>query len=234
MIVNKFLRITQLSALFYFSAIVLFVPYLLAQSHHITNNTGPNIPCRFEPEYYRIKSDKTDPRVAYIEITPKMKIGGDFSVHELCLDIAQQTEDAHVIFDRKHGFFHVFYDGPSTGDAIAYFAGTNKSPGIMLYVTRFLDDWQTGVFAYRNNKWENVTAQYLGPFHLGKKDYIIVPQYGRSARVLTYDGKQFHHKMWLTWDGTKFTASTAKKMPGWRCPDSYRYFDSSERRQYCQ
>ncbi|HET6421163.1 MAG TPA: hypothetical protein VFG19_13465, partial [Geobacteraceae bacterium] len=60
------------------------------------------------------------------------------------------------------------------------------------------------------------------------------PQYGRTARVLTFDGARFHHKLWLTWDGTKFTASTARKMPGWRCPDSYRYFSPSERKQYCQ
>jgi hypothetical protein len=43
----------------------------------------------------------------------------------------------------------------------------------------------------------------------------MAPQYGRTARVLTFNDQsyRFRHKMWLTWDGTKFTASIVKKCP---------------------
>jgi hypothetical protein len=230
----KIFGIIQLSAVCYMMVNLLFAPVVFADGHPIKNYIGPHTLCRFESEYHRIKFDKTDPRVAYIDITPLMKMGGDFSFRELCLDISQQTEDSHVIFDRHRGFFQIFFEDLTTTDAIAYFAGHNKSPGVMLYVTRYLDYWRTGVFAYRNNKWKNFTNEYLGRFHLSKDDYIIVPQYGRTARVLSYDGVHFHHKLWLTWDGTKFTASTARKMPGWHCPDAYLDFDPPARREYCR
>jgi hypothetical protein len=230
---NAFLKL-KISMLFLTMTLILFTFNLFARSdsHDITY---PERPCTFEKEYNGVKHNKTDPRVAYIDLTPIVKSGvANVSFYALCCEVSQQTEDAHAVFDRNHGFFQIFYEDPLITDAIAYFNGIAKSSGVMLYVTRDDTDWQSYVFMFSNNKWHDVTTQYLGPFHLGKKDYIVVPQYGRSARVLTYDGKRFHHKMWLTWDGTKFNASTAKKMPGWRCPDSYRYFAPSERAQYCQ
>lgn len=211
-------------------------PSLPGIEHYAIRKINENAPCKFENEYRRIKSKKTDPRVAFIDLHPLVHKGeAPLGFDGLCSVVSQQSEDGVVVFDRNHAFLHLLFgDQAIVGDAITYFSSSTRSFGVMLYVTRYEEDWSAYVFEFRNNKWIDVTAQYLGPFHLGKKDYIVAPQYGRTARVLTYDGKQFHHKMWLTWDGTKFNASSAKKVPGWRCPDSYRYFSPSERRQYCQ
>ena len=196
-----------------------------------------NAPCTFASEYRRIKNKKSDPRVAFIELRNLVHAEFDplpFDFSDLCKVISEQTEDGVVFYDGSRAFFQVIWGESEVNEAVTYFSDRANTPGVVLYVNRVDTIYRAFVFTYADNRWHDVTAQYLGPFHLGKKDYIVVPQYGRTARVLTYDGKQFHHKMWLTWDGTKFNASTAKKMPGWRCPDSYRYFAPSERRQYCQ
>ena len=212
-------------------------PKGLPTDHFAIRKLDEHAPCRFVSEYRRIRSNKTDPRIAYIDLSPVVHAGEatDGNFNSLCKDIAQQTEDGVVFFDRNNAFLQLIWgDEGIVNDAIAYFSGPSKSPGVILYVTRRDIDWRPYVFEYRNDKWKDVTNKYLGPFRLNKSDYIVVPQYGRTARVLTHDGMRFHHKLWLTWDGTKFVASTAKKVPGWRCPDSYRYFDPSERRQYCR
>jgi len=211
-------------------------PGIPGVDHYAIRKIKENEPCKFEREYYRIRSKKSDPRVAFIDLHPIVHKGeAPLGFQDLCDAISEQSEDGVVVFDQQRAFLHLLFGDEATiSDAIAYFSSKSNSPGIILYVTRIDIDWQAFVFEYRNNKWKDVTAQYLGPFHLGKHDYIVVPQYGRTARVLTFDGARFHHKLWLTWDGTKFTASTARKMPGWRCPDSYRYFSPSERKQYCQ
>jgi hypothetical protein len=193
-------------------------------------------PCKFASVYQRIKSKKSDPRVAYIELYNLVHANeAPSSFYSLCTSISEQAEDNVVVYDRAHAFLHILWgDEADINDAVAYFSSTTKTPGIILFVTRYAEDWRAFVFIYEHKKWNDVTAKYLGQLQLGKRDYIVVPQYGHSARVLSYHGNRFHHKMWLTWDGKKFTPSTAKKMPGWRCPDSYRYFAPSERKQYCQ
>jgi len=201
----------------------------------IVRKVDPNARCTFAPEYLRIKNKKNDTRVAFIELHSLVHADEPpFDFTDLCKVISEQTEDGVVYYDRSNGFFQVMWGEPVFNEAVAYFSGASNTPGVILYVNRADETWRAFVFAYRNNKWKDVTTLYLGPFRLGRKDYIVVPQYGRSARVITFDGKRFHHKLWLTWNGTKFTASTAKEMPGWRCPDSYPYFAPSERSQYCK
>jgi hypothetical protein len=211
-------------------------PGLHGVDHYAIRKIDESEPCKFEREYYRIRSKKSDPRVAFIDLHPLVHKGeAPLDFQDLCAAVSQQSEDGVVVFDRRHAFLHLLFgDEATVSDAITYFSGPSKSPGVILYVTRRDIDWRSYIFEYRNNKWKDVTDQYLGPFHLGKKDYVVAPQYGRTARVLTFDGTRFHHKLWLTWDGTKFTASTTRKIPGWRCPDSYRYFAPSEREQYCR
>jgi hypothetical protein len=219
------------------------IPLLYAQMpkglpglpYYAVRKDKPNLPCTFEPVYKRIKSNKTDPRVAFIDLYPIIHANeAPVGFYGLCTAISQQGEDNLVVFDKVHAFLHILWGDPTISQTITYFSGTHKLTGVILSVTRFEDDWHSYVFEYRDSKWYDVTKRYLGPFNLSREDYIVVPQYGRTARVLTFDGMRFRHKLWLTWDGTKFTASTARKMPGWRCPDSYRYFDPSERKQYCQ
>ncbi len=203
----------------------------------IVRKVDPNARCTFASEYLHIQNKKNDPRVAFIELHSLVHADEPtFDFSDLCKVISKQTEDGVVFFDRSRGFFQVIWGEPVFNEAIAYFSGASNTPGVMLYVNRADEIWRAFVFAYRNNKWQDVTRQYLGPFHLGKKDYIVVPQYGRTARVLTFGeaSNRFHHKMWLTWDGTKFMASTAKNIPGWKCPDSYQYFPPAERGQYCR
>ena len=61
---------------------------------------------------------------------------------------------------------------------------------------RFDDQFQPFVFAYRDDEWRNVTKDYLGAFHLAPNDYIVVPQYSRTARVLTFNSdKQTFHQV---------------------------------------
>ncbi len=195
-------------------------------------------PCTFAPVYQHVKSNKSDPRVAYIELYNLVHTNeAPSSFYSLCTAISEQAEDNVVVYDRAHAFLHILWgDEGDISDAVTYFSSTTRTAGIILFVTRYAEDWRAFVFAYGNNKWKDVTAQYLGPFHLGKKDYVVVPQYGRTARVLTFNeaSNRFHHKMWLTWNGVKFVASIAKKMPGWKCPDSYKYFAPTERAQYCR
>lgn len=245
------MRKPHLTVLFFTAAFIFFqcevsarmlqnLPDLPGESHKPVRKVNRKAPCAFEREYQRIKSQKSDPRVAFIELFPVVHAGEatDFDFESLCKCITQQREDNVTVLDRTNGYLQIFWDDEQVNDAIAYFSGPAGSPGVILYVTRSLDSWRAFVFIYRDKKWQDVTARYLGQFNLSEKDYIVAPQYGRTARVITFDDKtnRFHHKLWLTWDGTKFNASSAKKMPGWHCPDTYyRYFGPAEyRQQYCQ
>lgn len=214
------------------------IQQLPGESHKPIRRVDPKAACTFEQEYLRIKSKKSDPRVVYIDLFAIVHAGQatDFNFESLCKDISEQHGSNIAVFDRGNGFLQLFWDDEEVNDAIAFFSGSTGSPSVILYVTRLFDTWRAFVFSYQNNNWRNVTDQYLGEFHLSEKDYVIVPQYSRTARVLTFDetNNRFHHKLWLTWDGAKFLASTAKKNPGWRCPDSYQYFAPTERGQYCR
>ena len=195
----------------------------------------PEPPCSFAPEYHRIQSNKSDPRVAFMEIKLVITPGSEESdLYGLCAEVSGQTPDTVPLFDRAHGYMQLLTEGEPevANEAIAYFSTPNDS-GVMLYAEMFDTKFQSFVMAYRDKRWEDVTAQYLGPFHITKKDYIIVPQYGRTARVLTYDGDRYKHKLWLTWTGTKFEEAPGKPA-GWRCPDGYRYFRAEDRAQLCQ
>ena len=155
---------------------------------------------------------------------------------DLCLIISDQTEDTNAFFDKAREFLHIIWGESSVNEALSYFAGASSTPGVILYMKRYGSEFQPFVFAYRNDEWRDLTKDYLGPFHLAPNDYIVVPQYGRTARVLTFDPEKqtFHHKLWLHWTGLKFEAETAKPKD-WRCPDSYsRYFTPEDRRQCCE
>jgi hypothetical protein len=196
----------------------------------------PNEPCRFAAEYQKIKANKADPRVAYVE-TEAIVAAGEAQVgfDGQCRVISQQTEDGIVVFDRLRGFLHIFAGDAKINTALAYFAGAKGSPGVTLYVKRWDDEWKTFVLAWSDGKWRNVTEQYLGPLKLDPQDYLVAPQYGRTIRVLRWDGARFRHQRWLTWDGRSFQPLDEKTgRATWRCPESYRYFDPADRAAYCQ
>jgi len=208
----------------------------------IVRKVNPNAPCKFAPEYKLIQGNKTDPRVAYIELAKFVNDDQPLTFRYLCDVIAEQTEDTHVLFDKARGFLQLVTGQELVNDALAYFSGTKSNPGVVLYVKRSDTEFHSFVFTYADQKWQNVTERYLGHLHLQKYDYIVVPQYGVTARVLTIDPKadpdaeagKFHHKMWLRWDGEKFQ-KVSEKPADWRCPDTYsRYFDANARSQYCR
>ncbi len=198
-------------------------------------DVDPNAPCTFGPIFERISEHKSDPRTAFIEVSPFVHTDFPLKFDNLCRMISDQTEDTRAVFDSAHGFLHIVWGEPMMNEALAYFAGGSNKPGVVLYMKRFDTDFHPFVFAYRNQQWHDVTKEYLGSLNLTNKDYIVVPQYGRTARILTYDDNTstFHHKLWLHWNGAQFEPQTAKPKD-WRCPDSYRYFPAQERHQFCQ
>jgi hypothetical protein len=207
----------------------------------IIRHTDPNAACKFAAEYKLIEGNKNDPRVAYIELDKFVSPENESTFSSLCDTISGQTEDTHVLFDKAHGFLHLVTGQEVVNSALAYFAGGAGKPGVILYVKRFDTDFHSFVFTYADRKWQNVTERYLGPLHLQKNDFIIVPQYGRTARVLAIDPKadpdtaagKFHQKLWIRWTGDKF--EPAAKPADWRCPDSYnRFFPAADRAQYCR
>jgi hypothetical protein len=209
---------------------------LPGRDSYAIRKVNPNEPCRFAAEYQKIKADKTDPRVAYIETesivaADEAQVGFDGQ----CRVISQQTEDGIVVFDRLRGFLHIFAGDAKINTALAYFAGAKGSPGVTLYVNRWDDDWKIFVLAWIDGKWRDVTANYLGPLNLAPEDYLVAPQYGRTIRVLRRDGDRFRHQRWLTWDGRSFQPLDEKTgRSTWRCPESYRYFHPADRAVYCR
>lgn len=207
-------------------------PGLPNRDSYAIREVDPAAPCRFEAEYRKIRAQKSDPRVAYLELEELAvpdkddRIGFDAR----CKQIAEQTEDGLTIYDRSRGYLHLIFGSPSISVSLAYFA-----PGVILYVSRWDEEWRSFAFAWRDGKWLDVTKEYLGMLNLRTDDLLIVPQYGRTLRVLTRTGDAFKHRQWLTWDGRRFQALDAKTgRATWRCPDSFRYFESTERAQYCR
>jgi hypothetical protein len=202
-------------------------PGLPNRDSYAIRKIDPSAPCRFEGEYRKIRSQKTDPRVAFLELEDFVVADKDERVgfEARCKQLAEQTEDGIVVFDKARGYLHLVFGSPVISTSLAYF-----SPGVMLYVSRADDEWNAFAFAWRDGKWVDVTKEYLGPLNLASDDLLILPQYGRTLRVLN----AFRHKQWLTWDGKRFKPLDAKTGKAtWRCPDGLRYFEPKQRAQYC-
>jgi hypothetical protein len=139
-----------------------------------------------------------------------------------CKIISNQTEEITSFFDPARGYLQAIGGESSVNEALAYFSHSDKKSGIVLYVKRSFEESRSFVFTHVNGSWRDVTANYLGPLPLAKDDYIVVPQYGRTARILTFDAadSQLHHKLWIRWDGTRFQP-TSVAPSDWRCPDVY-------------
>lgn len=211
-------------------------PGLEGRDSYAIRTINMSEPCRFDAEYRRIEANKSDPRVAYIEGEPV--VGRDDEAQGIdvrCRAISEQFEDNITFFDQKNGYLHLVFGAPVIADTLAYFAGNTPEDSVMLYTARWDDEWQTYAMQFRDGRWQSVGDRYLRPLHIESSDLVILPQFGRTFRVLHWDGERFIHKNWLTWTGTEFsliTAETAKK--SWRCPESIRYFEPEERAQYCE
>jgi len=213
-------------------------PGLPGRDSYAIRKVDPKAPCRFAGEYKKVQGNKTDPRVAYIEVEKLTLEAGDEpdGMSARCKEIAEQTEDGIAVFDAARGYLQLIAGSPVINTTLAYFApAAGKGYGVMLYVARWDDDWKTFVFAWRDGAWRDATKEYLGPLGLGKDDLPLPPQYGRTMRVLTKDGETFRHKQWLRWDGGKFVVEKAGAgKAAWRCPDGIRYFEAGERKVYCR
>lgn len=232
------------------AAAALSTTLILAQSHPVKEappnanddeltirHDNPNVPCRFAPIYAKIKQNKNDPRVAFLELADYVDPGSDMKFKDRCRQLTNQNEEYEAFFDKAHAFLLITLGaGPGADESLAFFAGVSPKPGIMLYSSR--TEFKHFVFVYRDQKWQDATKHYLAAFNLGPNDHIIVPQYGRTARVLTYDANapaHFQHKLWLHWTGTKFEPQT-EKPKDWRCPDAYtpKLFDPTDLQAFCR
>ena len=77
------------------------------------SDVDPDAPCQFGPVYERISEDKSDPRVAFIEVSPFVHVSPKQSFRDLCHEISDQSLDTHALFDKARGFL------PLTGAATA-------------------------------------------------------------------------------------------------------------------
>lgn len=207
-------------------------PGLPGRDSYGIRKIDPSKPCRFEAEYRKIRAQKSDPRVAYLELEELAVPDKDERIgfEARCKQVAEQTEDGITTFDKARGYLHLIFGSPVVSTSVVSFA-----PGVILYVSRFDDEWKTFAFAWRDNRWLDVTGEYLGPLKLRATDLLLLPQYGRTIRVLTRSGESFRHKQWLTWDGRQFKTLDAQLGKAtWRCPDSFRYFEPNDRVQYCR
>lgn len=194
-------------------------------------------PCRFRSEYEKLKNNKKDPRVAYLETGSLLN--GDVHASALesrCLSLAQQNEDTIAYFDGKNGFLQLIHGEPFINESLAYFSGKAGAYGVMLYVSRDDDEWTIAALQYREGKWSNESAKFIAPLGLIATDALLVPQYGRTLRVMSRGDSGFHHKAWLTWNGSAFVPlkKTTAADAGWRCPASYQSFDARDRQSFCQ
>lgn len=207
---------------------------LPGRDSYAVREANPDEPCRFAAEYQRIRSNKSDPRVAYVEVEELVQ-EEPLGFAARCRQISEQTEDGLTVFDRARGFLHLIFGEPRIGTALTYFAGTGKQFGVMLYSKRWDTEFETRALVWRDGAWQDVSSQLLAPLRLAANDYVIAPQYGRTFRVLRWDGDTFRHRGWFTWTGTKFApVADGAARKSWRCPDSFRYFEPAARRIYCQ
>jgi hypothetical protein len=181
-------------------------------------------PCRFAAEYERVKGNKRDPRVAFVEIGEKLEGETGLDFDAFCRLVSDQAEDSIATYDAKNGFFQMMTGRADVNWAVASFGG---QPGVVMLVKREAGEWRTWVFEFVGGQWQDVTARLWKSKH-----YPLLPQYGRTIRLLQGIAvERPRHAGWLSWNGKAFvTASGA----GWRCPDSYRYFAPSERAAYCR
>ncbi len=232
-------------------AIVVIVAssHLSAQRKHL-KQVGPNDairkidnkPCSFETTYHQIRNDKTDPRVALMDnwsiVLPDFSGSAAEGSAHVCSLISNQTEENIAVFDAKNKFMHILValEPYLTNDAITYFAGKDGRPGIMIYASGGSAPFRTVALTYQNGKWQDVTQKYLGAFKLTSDNFLVLPQYGRTARILSQDNEEhFHHKGWITWNGEKFEFSSAKTHPGWQCPETYPdYFAPDREAEICR
>lgn len=199
-----------------------------------------SVPCRFAAEYQRIKSDKSDPRVAYIEnyaIWHAQEAKDDENAawdpfQEACKDVARQSTGTTTFFDAAHKYLQIYTSegGNVYSEAVTYFAGMRGHEGVILRSQDDADHFSANVLVFRGGKWLDVTADYFSSLKLDHADFIVAPQFGRGARVLHFEQRtaSFSPKGWLIWNGETFEFSTAKSFAGWRCPDTSAKFFTSE------
>ena len=113
-------------------------PGLPGIEHYAIRRIDEKARCKFEPVYRSIRANKTDPRVAYIELFPLVHANeADVGFYGLCKAVSQQAEDNVVVYDRSHAFLHILWgEEANISDAITYFSGLAPSPGVILFVTR--------------------------------------------------------------------------------------------------
>lgn len=211
-------------------------PGLAGRDSYAIRKVDPKAPCRFAAEYERIKGTKTDPRVAYIEADALVAGEDDpLGFEARCRQLSGQTEDGIVFHDRPRGFLHLIFGSPRINTQVAYFAGTGGAHGVMLYVARWDDESKAYALGFRGGQWRDVTAEFLGPLRLQPEELLLLPQYGRTVRVLKHKDDGLVHSRYLSWNGRALVALPAKTgKASWRCPETYRYWEPAERAVYCR
>lgn len=196
-------------------------------------DVDPNAACTFAPVFQRISDNKQDPRVAFVELSRFVHVDNPMKFENLCEMISDQTSDTNAVFDKARGYLQIVWGSGEMSEALAYFGGAGRTPGVFLYTQT--EGVHAMVFAYREQEWRDVTKEYLGDFHLGQDDFVVAPQYGRTARVLSFaaDTHELRHKFWLRWDGVRFLEEKVRPKD-WRCPDGFRHYPARERREYCE
>lgn len=183
--------------------------------------------CRFAADYAKAKSNKQDPRVAFVEIATLLEGEGGLGFDDFCRLVSDQAEDSIATYDAKNGFFQVMTGRADINWAVAAFSGTPGQPGIIMLVRREAEDWQTWIYRHSGGQWQNLTAQLWKSPH-----YPVLPQYGRTIRLMRgLADNQPRPAGWLTWNGQRFVPASSAS---WRCPDSYRYFEPARRAPYCR
>lgn len=181
-------------------------------------------PCGFSAEYERVKSNKRDPRVAFVELGVKLEGETGLDFEAFCRLVSDQAEDSVATYDAKNGFFQVMMGRADVNWAVASFSG---KPDITMLVKREGSEWQSWVFQFSAGQWTDVTAKFWK-----SKQYPLLPQYGRTIRLMQGLADQKPRPIgWLTWNGKEFVKGSGA---GWRCPDSYQYFEPAQRLRYCK
>ncbi len=184
----------------------------------------PGTPCRFASELARVKNNKGDARVAFVELSVKIEAETGLEEDAFCRLVSDQAEDSVATFDGKNGFFQVMTGSADVNRAVAVFGGPG---GVVLYVKRHGPEWTTWVFQHVGGEWRDLTKRYWKSKH-----YPVAPQYGRTFRLMTgLEEESVRPAGWLRWNGLGFVTGSGM---GWKCPESYRLFEPRERSAYCR